>query len=493
MKIGTQLWAGTDPSFQAYIENLYKCESNAGFKADMNYDSEISDTIYTVDNGVATIDISGSLVNGSAGFMVYFGAIGYYDIRNALVRAVKDPEVQAILLNFNTGGGDVAGCHECSQLISRVNAVKPVITYTGSAMCSAGLWLGSQAQFIVAAQTATVGSLGIIMVHVDRTEQLKMDGIKATVIRAGTEKALASPYEVLSTKAFDNLKSQADELYSIFLDQVAKGRGMESSAADTAFGQGREFLGKAAKRVGLVDAVGTFEDAMQKAQALCKKKKSASSSSNGFDATNTKLVQASSGPTASARVDNTLILQGNPMQALSAEQLAAIAGGVEIDPPAPAADATPAPAAAPAAVTAPAPAAAVTPPTDSITLLQGMLATAQTEILASKLEASTHKAALESLQAAQGPMLAQVEALTEVVRSSIRTMGIHFGVTKEAAASMSATEALAEHARLAGMFTAKFKVGGVAATTLSKTDATAPAPVLSASDLQAAMKLPRAN
>jgi len=264
--------------------------------------------------------------------------------------------------------------------------------------------------------------------------------------------------------------------------------------------QGREFLGKAAKKAGLVDAVGTYEDAMSKAQSL-RKKGAAQTIKSKFGATNTPLVQASVQAAAAVLADNVGNIQGNPMHALSVEQLAAMAAGVElpvVQATEQAAATAPAAAAAATAPAAAAPAAELTAGnapivSEAVTMLQGMLATANKDLLAAQVEAKASAAALAALQAAQAPAIAQAEALAEVVRASVRTMGIHFGVNKESVAAMTATEALAEHARLSAMFTAKFKVGGVAATTLSNQEAEAAAPTMSACELEAAMKLPRAN
>lgn len=496
MKTGTQLWAGTDESYQRGLEATVKAAADANFKADREYDEEVLTKVLHIDGNVAVVNVTGPLIDGSAGWRVYYGVTGYHDIRNALVKAVSDPNVGSILLNVRSGGGAVAGCHETSQLLARVNKVKPIVTYTGSSMLSAALWLGSQASYSVAAETAMVGSLGIIMVHADRSEQLKQEGIKATIIRAGTEKALASPYEPLSDQALKQLQAQASQLYDIFLGQVASGRGIDAAAADTAFGQGREFIGKEAKKSGLVDAVGTYEDAMSKAQSLSKKPAGGAMKSR-YGATNQSVVQVSASTTAALMADNGSSPQGNPMspiQALSEVQLAAMAAGIDLPEAAPAAAAAPAAPAESAAAPAVEAIAGTAPGvSDTVTILQGMLATANNDLVTARLEASKAKDELKSLQDAHTAAAAQTDAMAEVVRASVRTMGLHFGVSKESVAAMTASEALAEHGRLSAMFRDKFKVGGVAASAVkTETEATA-APAMSASESQAAMKLPRAR
>ena len=427
----TQLWLGSQESFDAYAAAEARKLADPKFSASADYSAEVMSQIYSVQQNVGVISIKGSLVEGSAGYGVFYGQTGYDDIRAALVAAVSNSDVKAILLDVSSGGGQVSGVDDTAQLISRVNNVKPVVTYTGSTMGSAALWLGASANHTVAGKTAIVGSLGVIMVHLDRSRQLADAGIKPTIIRAGTEKALATPYEPLSEKAQAGLQSQADVLYGVFLNHVASSRGVSATNGDKKFGQGRVFVGQQAVDAGLVDKLGTYEDAFMKAQALSKPKKSAGMKADALLCP----------PVSASLSDNPEHTEGitTMPQPLTDEALAAMAAGVEIETEAneeTAAASTAAPAAA------------------------------QDEALATLTAA--HETALADLKAQHEAALtaatAQLEKFVEIARNSVKTMGIHFGVKADAIAAMDADQILAEHTRLADLFRAKFKVGGVAAT-----------------------------
>ena len=427
----TQLWLGSQESFDAYAAAEARKLADPKFSASADYSAEVMSQIYSVQQNVGVISIKGSLVEGSAGYGVFYGQTGYDDIRAALVAAVSNSDVKAILLDVSSGGGQVSGVDDTAQLISRVNNVKPVVTYTGSTMGSAALWLGASANHTVAGKTAIVGSLGVIMVHLDRSRQLADAGIKPTIIRAGTEKALATPYEPLSEKAQAGLQSQADVLYAVFLNHVASSRGVSATNGDKKFGQGRVFIGQQAVDAGLVDKLGTYEDAFMKAQALSKPKKSAGMKADALLCP----------PVSASLSDNPEHTEGitTMPQPLTDEALAAMAAGVEIETEAneeTAAASTAAPAAA------------------------------QDEALATLTAA--HETALADLKAQHEAALtaatAQLEKFVEIARNSVKTMGIHFGVKADAIAAMDADQILAEHTRLADLFRAKFKVGGVAAT-----------------------------
>jgi len=432
--MNTQLWLGSQESFDAHTAANARKLADPKFSAASDYSSEVMSQIYSVQQNVGVISIKGSLVEGSAGYGVFFGQVGYDDIRAALVAAVSNPEVKSILLDVSSGGGQVSGVDDTAQLIARVNAVKPVVTYTGSTMGSAALWLGASANHIVAGKTAIVGSLGVIMVHLDRSRQLADAGIKPTIIRAGTEKALATPYEPLSEKAQAGLQSQADVLYGVFLNHVASSRGVSATNGDKKFGQGRALVGQQAVDAGLVDKLGTYEDAFMKAQALSKPKKSAGMKADALLCP----------PVSASLSDNPEHTEGTTTmpQPLTDEALAAMAAGVEIETETNEETAA-------ASTAAPAPAAA------------------QDEALATLTAA--HETALADLKAQHEAALtaatAQLEKFVEIARNSVKTMGIHFGVKADAIAAMDADQILAEHTRLSDLFKAKFKVGGVAATT----------------------------
>jgi len=449
------LWLGSQSSYEASIEASAKAEAR------MNAGEEPASLppLLEVQGSVGIISIQGSLVPGNAGWGLYFGQCGYSDIRDALTAALLKPEVTSILLNMASGGGAVAGCHETAQLIRRVNKVKPVVTYAGATMGSACLWLGVSGRKIYGAETAEIGSLGIIMVHADKSEMLEKAGIKVTVIRAGTEKALATPYEALSDKARQGLEARAQEMYDIFLNYAADCRGVSAAVADKNFGQGVDFLAEGAKKAGLIDEVGSFEDAFAAAVKLGDKKSRPAQGTinNGY-------VQAGADANLVSMADNHANSQGTHMpQPLSQEQIDAMAAGIELpaaaDAAAPAAEVVPeTPAQADAAPAAAAP--------DALTVLQSMLATAQAELLTARMEASTSKTELAALKL-------QAQGSIEIARASVKTMGLHFGMSADTAAALSPAEVLSEHGRLSTLFQSKFKVGGVAATTTDTTKAKA--------------------
>lgn len=456
------LWLGSQDSYEIFKSAMDKADAHPRFSADADGEEKwLENLMYSrmvsVQDGVGILTISGSLITGTAGYMVFYGVVGYDDIRKMLAKLVADQGVQSILLVMNSGGGSVGGVMDAGELVTRVSKVKPMVTYTGSIMASAALWLGASTEFVMASQTAVVGSIGVLQVHIEYSKQMENDGVKATVIRGGEFKALANRYEPLTEVAKENMEAQASHLEDVFISYMADRRQVSKQVALDKFGKGREFVGSQAKSAGLVDKIGSLEDAFMKAQALGREKFGAKAKAG---VPNNRRVQASVTADIGNMPHNAAISEGNGnmTQALTTEQLTAMAAGVTLgDEQTETQEAS----TEGAAVTEDAPAktdaSTEAPAADAMAVLKEMLADAQTQLASAKVELGNLQATLD----AQKP---QFDAAIEIVRSSVRTMGLHFGIKKEAVAAMSATEVLAEHSKVAEQFKEKFKTAAVAAT-----------------------------
>jgi len=260
-------WAGTQESFDYVVEAAAKADQMMQARAGSRDPFELP-PMHEIKDGVAMVSIQGPLITGSAGFMRLFGITGYDDIAEAVLASATSKDAKAIVLNINSGGGSVNGCDECSEFISSIGRLKPVVTYAGGSMASAAYWLGSSAQKRYASRTSVVGSLGVITTHLDRSKQLEKDGIKATVIRVGQYKALFNPLEPLTEEA----KAQAFDMMSavndIFEERVAVNLGTTKARVHDKMGQGREFVGAQAQTIGLVDGIATLQEVFSVAKAL---------------------------------------------------------------------------------------------------------------------------------------------------------------------------------------------------------------------------------
>lgn len=191
---------------------------------------------------------------------------------------VNDPQVSAIVLDVNSPGGQVGGIEELSKKIFDARGTKPIVAVANHLMASAAYWIGTAADEIVVTPSGEVGSIGVFAAHQDISAQLKKEGIKVSLIKAGKYKAEANPYEPLSEEARAAIQENVSDIYGSFVDAVARNRGVKSAAVRNGFGEGRVVSAKQAIELGMADRIGTLDDVIN--QLLNNSKMPATSQAN---------------------------------------------------------------------------------------------------------------------------------------------------------------------------------------------------------------------
>ena len=117
-----------------------------------------------------------------------------------------------------------------ADLIRSVRQTKPVTAFVNDMAASAAYGIASAANEIVVSPTSIVGSIGVVMLHADRSGELAAQGVKPTLIFAGSHKVDGNPFEPLSDAVRADLQASVDAHYRQFLDTVAAGRGRKLTA-----------------------------------------------------------------------------------------------------------------------------------------------------------------------------------------------------------------------------------------------------------------------
>jgi len=210
--------------------------------------------------GVAVIPIHGTLVRRTVGLEADSGLTSYTGLAAQLDAAIGNPEVSAILLDIDSPGGESGGVFGLADRIRAACQIKPVWAVANDMAFSAAYALASAASRVYVSRTGGVGSIGVIAMHVDQSEKDAQDGVHYTAVFAGDRKNDLNPHEPISSEAHAFLKAEVNRIYGLFVETVARHRGIETSAVrDTEAGL---FFGQAAVAMGLADAVGTFDDAL---------------------------------------------------------------------------------------------------------------------------------------------------------------------------------------------------------------------------------------
>jgi len=143
---------------------------------------------YRVVDGVGVIDVFGVLVHRSRMEADSTFLLGYQEIARRIDAALADPAVHTLVLNLDSPGGEVAGAFDLAEQIRAARGIKPVHAVAGDLAASAAYALASAADSLSLTRTAAVGSIGVVMRHVDMSRFLDKEGVTVTHIFAGAHK-----------------------------------------------------------------------------------------------------------------------------------------------------------------------------------------------------------------------------------------------------------------------------------------------------------------
>lgn len=188
-------------------------------------------------------------------------------MRKQLSNALADESVHSIMLDIDSPGGSVHGVAELAREIRAARGTKPIVAAVDGMMASAAYWLGSQADRVVATETSMAGSIGVLAQVVDDHRLYESAGVDVDVVRAGKHKAAGAPGVKMTPEDRATLQATVDDYYDMFIQAVADGRQIESEQAK-ALGDGRMHVAERAVDLGLIDAVGSWEDAAEAAREI---------------------------------------------------------------------------------------------------------------------------------------------------------------------------------------------------------------------------------
>lgn len=196
----------------------------------------------------AIIPIKGVIGKGLGAMERGWGATDIEDVANDFRQASADDSIEEIFLWIDSPGGVASGVFEFADELAASR--KPVTAICDGDMCSAAYLVACAAESIVITPTATVGSIGVYMPFMDRTDEFAAMGRKVDLVTSGKYKGAGYPGTSLTLDQRANFQSQCDQLAEMFKTTVENHRFV---ARDSMHGQ--TFIGREALRVGLVDEV----------------------------------------------------------------------------------------------------------------------------------------------------------------------------------------------------------------------------------------------
>ena len=213
---------------------------------------------------VAVVPLSGTIVMGDAAR----GFIGADTVARLLADVREDPQVGAVVLRVDSGGGSAFASELIRAEISRIQKDgTPVVVSMAGTAASGGYWIAATADEIWAAPTTVTGSIGIFAIVPTFEETLGEIGVHRDGVGTGPFVGALDPIGGVGDAMARALQSNVEYGYRRFVDLVAEGRGLAPADVE-AIAQGRVWLGVDAQQHGLVDKLGHLEDAIVSAAAL---------------------------------------------------------------------------------------------------------------------------------------------------------------------------------------------------------------------------------
>jgi len=213
------------------------------------------DAPYLVIDGIAVIEIAGVLIHRGGWIGQSSGQTSYEGIAAQIDAATSDPTVRGVALDIDSFGGEVAGVFDLADRIRALRTTKPVWAFVAEHAFSAGYALASQADRILLPRTGAVGSIGVVVMHADLSGQLDQDGVRVTLIHAGSHKVDANPYAPLPDAVHNDIQREIDVLRFLFTETVAAGRAGRLSQEAAIATEAATYRGVDAVAAGLADEV----------------------------------------------------------------------------------------------------------------------------------------------------------------------------------------------------------------------------------------------
>lgn len=216
---------------------------------------------YDVVQGIAILQVSGTLVQRLGCMRPYSGMTGYDGLRACFADAMADQAVRAVVLDIDSPGGEVAGCFDLVDTMAAARGRKPIWAILNECAFSAGYALACAADRITIPRTGAAGSVGVIVVMAEMSRALTEAGITVNILQFGARKADGHPAIPLSDPARDRFQAAVDTLGKLFVGTVAKYRGLDPGNVRDM--EAADFLGADAVRAGLADAVAAPDEAFR--------------------------------------------------------------------------------------------------------------------------------------------------------------------------------------------------------------------------------------
>ena len=229
-------------------------------------------------NRVAVIYAEGEIVEGEG-----LSEIAGDRFVHVIDKVRKDKNVKAVVLRVNSPGGSVAASMKIRAALDLLQAEKPLVASYGDYAASGGYWISNGCQKIYADATTISGSIGVFSMIPELSNVAKKVGVGVETIGSNKHSDMMSLMRPFDADELAYMQASVEDIYELFVKLVADSRELTVDQVD-AIAQGRVWAATDALQIGLIDEIGTLEDAISYAAALADLTSSDQYSVSGYPA-----------------------------------------------------------------------------------------------------------------------------------------------------------------------------------------------------------------
>ncbi|MBI2546096.1 signal peptide peptidase SppA [Candidatus Woesearchaeota archaeon] len=208
---------------------------------------------------VAIIPIKGELVTEEDFSLFAADVVSSTDIIELIEKAEDSASIKAIVFEINSPGGSAVASEEVANAVKKVN--KPKVAWIRESGASGAYWVASATDHIVASRMSITGSIGVIASYLDFSGLMDYYNVTYERLVAGKYKDAGTPFRELTPEERAKFQYKLDLIHQEFINEVAENRQM-SKAQIEAVATGEFFLGSEALELGLIDEVGSKDEAL---------------------------------------------------------------------------------------------------------------------------------------------------------------------------------------------------------------------------------------
>jgi protease IV len=214
-----------------------------------------------IDNGlnrnVAVIDIAGTILAEQSSDFLFEEISSSDEIRKLIRRADRNNNIEAIVFKINSPGGSAVASEEIAAEIKKVN--KTTVAWIREIGTSGAYWIASSTDHIIANRMSITGSIGVIASYLGFSGFIEDHNISYERLVSGNLKDIGSPFKQMTEQEKKIFQKSLDEIHDYFIEEVAQNRNLKKKDV-TKIATGAFYTGAEAKKLGLVDQLGSRQD-----------------------------------------------------------------------------------------------------------------------------------------------------------------------------------------------------------------------------------------